>query len=43
MYHGNRQKQSFPANITFKTEEELSTLEIYPGDLVKIIRSLHLN
>ena len=31
---------AIPANTSFVTEERLSTFEICPGDIVKIIRSL---
>ena len=34
---------SIPANISFETEEILSTFEICYGDIVKIIRSLDPN
>ena len=34
---------SILANISFETEESLSTFEIYSGDIVKIIRSLDPN
>ena len=31
---------TIPANTSFVTEERLSTFEICPGDIVKILRSL---
>ena len=31
---------AIPANTSFVTEERLSTFEICPGDIVKILRSL---
>ena len=34
---------AIPANTSFVTEERLSTFEIYPGDIVKIIWSLDPN
>ena len=34
---------AIPANTSFVTEERLSTFEIYPGDIIKIIRSLDPN
>ena len=34
---------AIPANTSFVTEERLSTFEICPGDIVKIIRSLDPN
>ena len=34
---------SIPANISFETEESVSTFEICSGDIVKIIRSLDPN
>ena len=34
---------SFPANISFETEERLSTFKICLGDSAKIIRSLDRN
>ena len=34
---------AIPANTSFVTEERLSTIEICPGDIVKIIRSLNPN
>ena len=34
---------AIPANTSFVTEERLSTFEICPGDIIKIIRSLDPN